>query len=104
MKTIEWASGLFEGEGCITTDKRTNAHGIEINMTDEDVINDFRDVIDYGNITQRYLNDEYRKPQWRVKIHKQSEVRRILEAMLPYLGLRRAYTALNCLDDIDNIN
>ena len=103
MKTIEWAAGLFEGEGCITIDKRTGNPKLEINMTDEDVISDFRNVVGYGKITQRYLNDPVRKPQWRVRIEKKSEVKRILEAMLPYFGQRRAYKALNCLDAIDNI-
>jgi DNA-binding transcriptional regulator WhiA len=101
MHSIEWAAGLFEGEGSLITDKRSNARALELNMTDQDVVEKFRDVVGAGRITQRYTKDNYRKPQWRVRIGKREDVIRILSAMLPYFGNRRAYKALNILDDLE---
>ena len=103
MKTIEWAAGLFEGEGCITH----NSNGkpkLSLNMTDLDVMEDFQRIVGVGNIHPR--KGKYKanwKPAYEWTMSKQSEVERILLAMLPYFGQRRAYKALNCLDDIDNI-
>ena len=108
MKSIEWAAGLFEGEGCIYTRKGSkNAlrHTLDINMTDKDVIEDFAEVVGakvlgpYNPPTAKSNHKEF----WRVTIGSKSEVKRVLSMLLPYLGQRRAYKALNCLDDIDNI-
>jgi hypothetical protein len=74
-------------------------------MTDLDVVQDFVDIIGYGNVREK-KDAGSRKAHWKQayewQICKRSEIYRILEAMLPYFGHRRAYKALNCLDDIDN--
>ena len=101
-RTIEWAAGLFEGEGCIT--KSEGYYALQLGMTDEDVVRDFAEAVGYGNVNSwhspSHKSKGYKKMyNWKVK--KKSEVYRILEAMLPYLGNRRAYKALNCLDELD---
>ena len=101
---IAWAAGLFEGEGCMTVDKRGSTRGLQINMTDEDIIERFRDFCGAGNITTRYEDDPVRKKQWRLRISKRKDVIRILSMMLPYFGQRRAYKALNILDDLELAN
>ena len=107
MKSIEWAAGLFEGEGCITTrqgSKNALRHTLDINMTDRDVMENFAEVVG-AKLLGPYKPasaKQHHQPFWRVCIGSKSEVRRVLELLLPHLGERRAYKALNCLDDIDN--
>ena len=96
MHSIEWAAGLFEGEGYL--DER--AHAIHIQMTDRDVMEKFAEVLDYGEV-RSYPAKPNRKALHRYHISRKSEVQRILSAMLPYLGNRRAYKALNILDDLE---
>ena len=100
MKSIEWAAGLFEGEGsiCKLKDGRTR---LFLEMTDKDVVESFRDVLDTGSVTGPHYRADY-KPVYKWNIGKQKVVKKILEAMLPLLGERRSFKALNCLDDIDN--
>ena len=101
MKTnIPWAAGLFEGEGCIH--QRTDGYYmLQLRMTDYDVVQAFRDVFGVGNIVTEEHAD--RKDAYRWTMGKRSEVRRILDLMLPYFGNRRAHKALDCLDDLENI-
>ena len=96
MKTIEWAAGLFEGEGCITTN-----HRIKIAMTDKDVVEDFARVVGFGDVREQQRPPHRTQYEWQAQ--RKSIVKDILLRMLPYFGTRRAYKALNCLDEIDNI-
>ena len=107
MKTIEWAAGLFEGEGCIHTgvDKRNGnfRHSLHLGGKDKDVIEAFHSVMGTGKF---YLRGAKQKEEhsdiyiWQV--YAREKVRQCLELLLPYLGERRAYKAQNSLDDIDN--
>ena len=101
-KTIEWAAGLFEGEGCLTLVKDGRWH-LQLEMSDQDVVEEWHRVMGLTTkIThrpQRYGRKT--KPTFMSQTRKQSEVRRCVAAMLPYLGNRRAYKALNCLDELD---
>ena len=108
MKTIEWASGLFEGEGHISTrqgSKSALRHTLDINMTDEDVLINFAEVVGAKVLGPYHPASakEHHLPFWRVSIGSKAEVRRVLELMIPHLGHRKSYTALNCLDELDNI-
>ena len=98
---IAWAAGLFEGEGSITNN-RTRAK-LNLAMTDKDVVEKFASIIGYGNVNPKknHKKPSHWKDQWEWSVGKQSEVRRILSLLLPYLGNRRAYKALNILDDLE---
>ena len=101
MHTIEWAAGLFEGEGCMGTTE--GLHYIKVSMTDEDVVNSFADVFDL-KVTGPYSYTGAKahcKPYWQCKSKKQSKVREVISSMLPHFGLRRAHKALNILDDLE---
>ena len=103
--SIEWAAGLFEGEGTMGTDpRRARAHQLVLRMTDKDVVESFRDVVGYGNIVE--LHPPNHKAKGWSKFYswscgKRDQVRFILSKMLPYFGNRRAYKALNILDDLE---
>ena len=107
MKTIEWAAGLFEGEGSIVKRSDRDLYRLQLVMTDLDVIEDFRKVVGLEDRTIETINrkdkPDYYKTQYALRINKKADVYRVLEAMLPYLGLRRAHKALDCLDTLDNI-
>ena len=101
MKTIEWAAGLFEGEGCITQIKSTGRWQVEIEMSDKDVIESWHKTMGLTTkITERPKRDG-RKVTYMSQTRKKSEVRRILSLMLPHLHDRRAHRALDALDNIE---
>ncbi len=105
--SIQWAAGLFEGEGCLYRDKRCSTWTLQLRMTDEDIVQRFAKVVGCGNPIAYESNERARldkgprKPVWRWTCSKRSDVRRIAELFIPYLGLRRTYTFQNCLDDYD---
>ena len=103
MKSIEWAAGLFEGEGTIVSNK-DNTWYLQMSMVDEDVVKTFLDVVGVGKFYELKANTSTGKTINRASVHKKADVYSLLEKMIPYFGHRRAYTALNCLDAIDKIN
>ena len=100
-KSIEWATGLFEGEGCITQIKSTGRWQVEIEMSDKDVIESWHKTMGLPTkITERPKRDG-RKVTYMSQTRKKSEVRRILSLMLPNFHDRRAHRALDALDNIE---
>lgn len=99
MSTIDiaWASGLFEGEGCILTKR----YGIKLKMTDLDVVRRFQSVMGIGSIIPAKQPLPHHKLCYEWAVWNKAGVYRLLELMLPYFGERRAYAALNKLDQID---
>lgn len=101
MCSIEWAAGLFEGEGCITTGVDNRANGktrhhlrLQLGSTDEDVVRRFHKIVGLGSVGGPYA--DVRKPQykptWRWSAsYKQAGL--ALAKMLPYLGERRVARA-----------
>ena len=101
MKTIEWAAGLFEGEGNIYKRPNENRFSLNLSMTDKDVIDWFHEVMGVG---KRYTRTKGRKKELFVwQVENKADVRLCLEKMVRHFGQRRAYKALNCLDELDNI-
>jgi hypothetical protein len=101
MRSIEWAAGLFEGEGCISLDGQ-----LVLQMADYDVVSEFLQTIGAGSIRVQNLAS---RPSYKGKapfafrwtLRKKKEVRKVLSNLLPYFGNRRAYKALNILDDLE---
>ena len=100
---IAWFTGLFEGEGCIYKDPRSNAIRLTLNSTDYDVLMRFADMSACGN--ERPIkfppSKQHYKPAWCWTVWKAVDVKRLLVWMLPLLGNRRAYHALNALDVLE---
>ena len=98
-----WIAGLFEGEGCIYKDPRFNAIRLTLNSTDKDIIDRLHAIVQCGNV--RFVKfPEYKKhykPAWCWTVWKAKDVKRLLVIMLPFLGERRAYHALNALDTLE---
>ena len=106
---VAWAAGLFEGEGCISNDKKKYRR-LSINMTDEDVMKRFVRIVAYGNLKGPHLprksenpNGKY-KPFWQWGVGKRSEVLRILKMFIPYFGKRRSQKAIEAINKIETFN
>ena len=106
---IVWAAGLFEGEGCIFTDKyRPNQRRLTMNMTDKDVMERFVNVVGYGNLNNYTYSEAKQschkatlKPYWQWKVAKAKEVLRILKMFLPHFGKRRAEKAIEAITHLN---
>ena len=109
MKTcsIEWAAGLFEGEGCIFLSKDKRHKRLALTMTDYDVVRKFAEVVSLpNNVSLSQTNSlnkdgSPRKPAWACRTGRRADIVRILSMLLPYFGDRRAYKALNVLDHLE---
>jgi hypothetical protein len=92
LRSIEWAAGLYEGEGCLYLDTSTNAWRMSMQMTDYDVMREFHATVEVGT-----LNGPYRRPNqkkehkstymWRT--YKQKDVFHLVCEFYPYMGERR---------------
>ena len=105
QRSIEWAAGLFEGEGCISHDKKSKS--LAVSMSDKDVVQEFARVVGYGNVNGPSSYPSYKKhwkPMYSWKVRKKSEVIRILNLFLPYLFSRRKEKALETLNYYETIN
>ena len=106
LKSIEWAAGLFEGEGCISYREDQNRYCLCIAMCDGDVMHDWAKAVQYGNVTGPNKNGD--NPKWKPRYQwytsKKTEVIRILKELLPNLGLRRTEKAIEALKFYEAIN
>ena len=107
---IAWLAGLFEGEGCITTAKKSNHSSgnqrfLVIKMTDEDVLRKAHRIAGVGKLYGPYraVNNKVRdtshyKPFWQWAVFARDEVLYIGNALLPHLGERRRAKMIEALD------
>ena len=100
----EWAAGLFEGEGYIRQFKVPTHHTYEvrIKMTDYDILERMHHL--YGGSLSSD-NPPYKpnhKQCYVWALTRKAQVKNFLLNILPFLGLRRTYLALNALDAIDS--
>ena len=96
---IGWMAGLYEGEGCI---EKTSTRGYRLTIvsTDLDVIEKIQDFAG-GYVHPQKQYKPHHKPAWKWRIGTKREVIDLLTQMLPFLGNRRAYDALNALDTME---
>lgn len=104
--TIEevWATGIFEGEGCIYINPKKNLSNLIVRSTDLDILERIQklwggSIHPFKQQANPLVTSVKQCYQWR--IYKKKEVRAILEKMLPLLGLRRACKAQDAIDKID---
>jgi hypothetical protein len=100
---VAWAAGVFEGEGCIsfTTYKDKKYPRLSVGMTDKDIVERFVAIVGFGSVSGPKQQKPHWKPRYDWQVCNRTEVQRILSMFLPWLGNRRAYKALNALDDIE---
>jgi hypothetical protein len=100
--SIAWIAGFYEGEGCL---EQTSLHGFRISIasTDLDVLIKAQSFMESGTINPLKKYKEHHKDAWRYRLGDKKTVSKLLQNMLPWLGNRRAYDALNALDKMDGI-
>lgn len=95
--SMEWAAGLFEGEGCVMAQ-----HGkpfLQVRMTDEDVVRKFHSAVcGVGKVYGPYQTRQYKagsvknnpkwKPNWVWQVRGE-EALQLLVFLVPFLGGRR---------------
>lgn len=86
---IDWAIGLFEGEGSIVF-SRKQAH-LSLQMTDRDIVKRFHKTVRLGTFRGPYKYKH--KPTWVWSCTRGEDVAFLLTEWLPYLGKRRARMA-----------
>ena len=101
MKTIEWAAGLFEGEGCIVKSRPGRGPYLQMAMSDLDVVEMFKEAIGVDHKIHASQQRKQNKVMYTLRVGAKQDVIRILNLLLPHLGQRRAYKALNCLDELE---
>lgn len=90
MRNLAWAAGIFEGEGSVFSPAGTATLTLQMNMTDLDVMESFRDIMG-GKLYGPYLrtNQLGKKPRW--DWYQSGEAaHESIQRLLPYLGVRRS--------------
>jgi len=90
VKSIEWAAGLFEGEGYLS--RTRNRWDMAIKMTDRDVLEDFLDIVKCGRLNGPYHSasmKEHYRPYYRWRTYNNQEIFRIIAEFYPLMGERR---------------
>ena len=99
--SLEWAAGLFEGEGYIRQIRPSKAtYEVTIKMTDFDVLQKLIPLFG-GTITPNNWCRPGHKQTYTWRLTSKKSVRQFLIDMLPFFGHRRANLALNVLDYIE---
>lgn len=107
---IEWAAGLFEGEGSLHIQKntqRTNQSwvlSLNLSMTDEDTVREFHRIVGVGGVYYSHCKSQRergRKPlwDWRVRGHKAEE---LAWRLMPYLMQRRRARFTELIQELVN--
>lgn len=96
VRGVEWAAGLFEGEGCASVTSNGKARPTRyvlatLNMTDEEPVRWFHSIVGVGSVYRQHPpahRDRGYKPSWRWQVHgKKAEA--VLVSLFPYLSPRR---------------
>ena len=109
-KSIEWAAGIYEGEGStyrvLPDDDRYWA--LAVKMTDLDVLQYFRNTFELGSVRGPYFEKSKLKkgikckPFYKYQVARRKDVATVLQLILPHLCQRRAEHALKVLNEITN--
>ena len=93
--TIDWAAGLFEGEGNIYRNdnrKRIGSGSIfvmSVKMKDEDVVKRFHFVVKVGRVKAKKIPQPYDYPFWEWTLTRTNEILDLCKKLLPFMGKRR---------------
>lgn len=88
---IAWVAGVFEGEGTIRVRKGNYGAQVSIRMDDRDVIERIHSIMGFGNFyeTQERRTSGQMVTQYNYQLGSAEHVIAFLEAVRPWLGVRR---------------
>ena len=90
LRSIEWAAGLFEGEGYLAHYK-SGQWSIGIKMTDYDCLKYFHDIVKVGYINgpTKPKQAAHYKPYWCWRASKHADIFHVIAEFYPYMCERR---------------
>ena len=86
---IEWAAGIFEGEGNIYRNDKRRIFVMSVKMKDEDIIKRFYSVVKFGRVKSRKIKEPYNYPFWEWVLTRTNDILSLTSRLLPYMGMRR---------------
>lgn len=87
---IAWLAGIIEGEGTIRVRSKNAGIEIAVKMTDEDVVRKIHAVTGCGSVSGPVFPPGNRKPNWTWRCSTIRDASRLMLAVYPLMGLRRA--------------
>jgi hypothetical protein len=111
VRDVQWAAGLFEGEGCFSINTRegrprSSVATCQLRMVDEDVVRAFHEVVGVGALRLLHQSPQREakgyQPVWAWYSGAQRDVRHVIEMFYPYLGDRRKKRADELLALLDS--
>jgi hypothetical protein len=102
--SIEWAAGLFEGEGCVHARPRATPKGIRhygslvLRMTDEDVVQRFASIVGAGQTHKQATRQDHHKAIYEWRCDLRPDVLRVIDLLLPHMGTRRTAKLIEVRD------
>jgi hypothetical protein len=99
VDSLEWAVGLYEGEGSVSLQRGTYGAIMRVGMTDKDIVERFARFAGCGRVcVVTYRAKPHYKPIYTWQAFRASDIRRLLTMMLPLLGERRSAKAREVLE------
>ena len=95
--TIEWAAGLFEGEGNIYRNDILRVLKMSVKMKDEDIVKRFCKCVNCGKVVKMKSYKGY-APMWDWRLGQTNYVLRLAPQFLPFMGQRRTKQILKALE------
>ena len=96
INNIQWLAGLLEGEGCFMVGS-SGRLTVNLTMTDLDVVEKFQGIVGVGSVYVEALR-ENRKQAYTWRIGNRREVKSLIEALQPHMGVRRS-AKIQCMLD-----
>lgn len=102
---IEWAAGLFEGEGTFSIYKVQNRKDsrrviCSLSSNDEDVVKRFHEIIGVGSFLGPYKNRSG-TDRWVWQVQNFRDCLKVATMLFPYLGKRRQEKARDMIEQIE---
>lgn len=96
-----WLAGILEGEACFDFAGDGKYPRIRIEMKDEDVIQRVKDLCQGGGeIRRNQRANVNHSDTYAFAVYERSQVKAVLETIMPWLGRRRAARAEELLDHL----
>ena len=96
-KQIPWAAGLWEGEGWVVNQGHNGSLYVGLQMTDEDVVRRFHEVVGVGSVVGPIKKKERWHDQWLWRSASLENSQAVLAAFWSFLGERRKEQATQAL-------
>lgn len=97
--TLDYVTGLIEGDGTMFISKTDNCPRLAIGTIDKDMIEDVQKFFNnIGYIYEVKRENPSHKTLYRWDLYKKAEIKKILSEIYPVLGMRRQEQAKKILD------